>query len=162
MINQEKQPVWPSVVDCFIVSNKLFPFVSHNEVGNRTEKEYFPLHCTFSFNCTAQTEVINSCDNLDKPYVKNTWKEDCKDIFIENFNLLFHDMKDDILSMMNMNIDTCVNKVVQLYQTTAECLKSRTTRRTNLMHKRWWDDTCEQLTKAKFKAFRVFRWSINE
>lgn len=105
-----------SVVDYFIVSSKLFPFVSHYEVGNRTESVHFPLHCTFPFNCTAQTEVTDISANSDKPYVKYIWKENCKDVFIENFNLLFHDMKDDILGMINMNIDTCVNKTVQLLE----------------------------------------------
>lgn len=114
------------------------------------------MHCTCSFNGTAQNEVTDTCDNSDRLYfVTYTWKV-CKVVFVENFNLLFHDMKAAFLGMINTNTDTCVNKIVPLYQTTADCLNTRTTRGKKSMRKRWWDGICGQLQKSKFKALPVF------
>ena len=146
-----------SVVNYFIVSSKLFPFVSHFEVGSRTESVHFPLHATFSFNGANQTEDTDTCINSDKSQIKYTWKEECKDTFIDNFTLLFHDRKYDILDMININIDTCVNKIVELNQASAECLKANINIGRTLLLKRWWDAKCKQLKRAKLNAFRMLR-----
>ena len=53
------------------------------------------------------------------------------------FTLLFHDRKYDILDMINTNIGTHVNKIVDLYQASAECLKAYINIGRSLLHKRW-------------------------
>ena len=148
-----------SVVDYFIASSNLFQFITDFEVCNRSESVHFPIFCSLTFDSNVINDNSDDTNGLVHEYVKFRWKDTMKDTFLERFNVIYNDLRDVIFDWIQNNINDCVQTIVKLYQTAAECMriKGRNKSSNKQLKEPWWDQQCENLKKEKYKALRYFR-----
>ena len=148
-----------SIVDYFIASSNLFPFITDFEVCNRGESVHFPIACSLKFDNNLTSYNSDDSNEIVYDYVKFKWKDTLKDTFSERFLVIYNDLRDSIFEMINNNINECVQTIVKVYQTAAECMRIKGSNKNSnkILKEPWWDHQCEYLKKEKYRALRCFR-----
>ena len=70
-------------------------------------------------------------------------------------------MQESMLSKLNINIDDCVQSVVEMYRKAGEWMQIIGSKSDFAKQEPCWDSECDRLKKEKFKALRVFRCENN-
>ena len=149
-----------SVVDYSIASSNLFQFINDFEVCNQSESVHFPISCSLTFDSNVINDNSDDTNELVQDYVKFRWKDTLKDnTFLERFNVIYNELRDVIFDSIQNNINDCVQTIVNLYQTAAECMriKGRSKSINKKLKEPWCDQQCEYLKKEKYKALRCFK-----
>ena len=73
--------------------------------------------------------------------------------------VIYNDLRDSFFEMINNNINACVQTIVKVYQTAAECMRIKGSNKTSnkILKEPWWDHQCEYLKKEKYRTLRWFR-----
>ena len=141
----------------------MFQFFSYFEAGNRSRSVHFPLIFCLKFQIKRQTDA-NAVSTADfNKYEKFVWRQTLKDKFLTKSNSLYDNFKEVILNKLDININDCVQSIVELYQKAGECmkLKSGNSKSNSRKQEPLWDSQCDILKKEKYKALRVFRITSN-
>lgn len=59
-------------------------------------------------------------------------------------------MRQEIVDKITTSINDCVQSIVSLYQTAADCMKTRNRMTSKCKQEPRWDSECEQIKKQKY------------
>ena len=152
-----------SVVDYFITCKNVFDFVSYFTVGERDESDHYPLICHFSLFKKVMDLIDTSVTVPTFDFVQYHWREQCKSIFLDNFQKFFRSCKNEMVNIIDTNVNEAVNMIISLYQDSAKIMcRKQSPRRRNFNQPPWWDFECDESKIFKYKCLRKFRKTNNQ
>ena len=145
-----------SVVDYFIASSYLFQYCTEFEIGDMYQSVHFPVSCKFTFNVPETHSFLNERDTGIN-FAKFRWNENKKEEFLTKFRQQFELIKDTIISNIDISCQDSLKLIVNLYQTTSNCMRIRTHDYSNIRENPWWDTQCENVKRDKLYALNKLR-----
>ena len=134
-----------SIVDYFVTDRGLYEHVIDLEVIARPESDHFPLlltlNCHLSYN-----EFEQNADPINCTPIKNlVWNEKYKDHYNAILDEQFNDCKDELLSLIPINIDDAIEKLIKCITYAAEYVQPQNDGNSNLRkvyQPPWWNKEC--------------------
>ena len=91
-------------------------------------------------------------------FAKFKWNENKKEEFLTKFRQQFDLIKDKIGSNIDISCQDSLKLIVNLYQTTSNCMRIRTHDYSNIRENNpWWDTQCENVKRDKLHALNKSR-----
>ena len=148
-----------SIVDYFVTDIGLYEHVIDLKVIARPESDHFPLLLTL--NCSLScNECEQNADPINCTPIKNfIWNEKCKDQYNAILDEQFNYYKDELLSLIPINIDDAIEKFIECITYAAEYVQPQNDGNSNLRkvyQPPWWDKECTELKQNKYKKLNNF------
>ena len=145
-----------SIVDYIIASSCLFQYCTEFKIGDMYQSVHFPVTCKFKFNLFEDARGLNEkCMGLKFPKFK--WNENKKDEFCNSFRYQFELVKHVIINEIELSTQEALQKIVDLYQTSANCMRTRNCGHPTAAENQWWDSQCDNVKRDKLHALNRFR-----
>lgn len=139
-----------SIVDYMIASSDLFPSIGNFHVCNRSESVHFPVYCFLKLNIARDIDDLTQNNEIVHECSKYKWTDNLKETVLDNFSTVFRNMRQEIVDKITTSINDCVQSIVCLYQTAADCMKTRNRMTSKCKQEPWWDSECEEIKKQKY------------
>ena len=117
---------------------------------------HFPVTCKFTLNVPETHSFLNERDTGIN-FAKFRWNENKKEEFLTKFRQQFELIKDTIVSNIDISCQDSLKLIVNLYQTTSNCMRIRTHDYSNIRENPWWDTQCENVKRDKLHALNKLR-----
>ena len=153
-----------SVVDYMLASTTLFHSFTHFQVGNEDFSDHFPIICKLLLSCHKRKRDLWQEMLNESKWSRYKWKENKKAEFLEHFNTLFSNFKNQISNRIEP-VTAFIGDFINIFKQAGTCLKVKINKTVTLNAKEqspWWDEECQLAKVNKYSLLKKYRLSNDQ